>query len=226
MDLADLADLSDLYNRMGALDMHEHFTKGDAAALVGLMKGMECWRVLEIGAWKGCSTAVLASYVKPLGGIVVSVDTFRGSEGTWNVKEAGDKDLAAVCRSNLRALGLDDVVVTVIGRSQDVLPWLRDEAFDLVFVDGDHRYEAVLADLMQGVAKVRRGGVICGHDHTNDVRYHDMDEAMRARVDAGLAEDFVPGVGHPGVIRACSEMVGNELVLAADGSSLWWYWVR
>jgi hypothetical protein len=36
--------------------------------------------------------------------------------------------------------------------------------FDLVFIDADHSYEAVLADVRGYGARVARGGVLAGHD--------------------------------------------------------------
>lgn len=37
---------------------------------------------------------------------------------------------------------------------------------DLLWIDGDHRYEAVIEDLRVWVPRVRQGGLIAGHDWT------------------------------------------------------------
>jgi hypothetical protein len=37
---------------------------------------------------------------------------------------------------------------------------------DFVFLDGDHRYDAITADIRAWMPKVRKGGLICGHDFT------------------------------------------------------------
>lgn len=34
----------------------------------------------------------------------------------------------------------------------------------LVFIDADHRYEAVRADIRAWIGKVRAGGILAGHD--------------------------------------------------------------
>jgi hypothetical protein len=41
-----------------------------------------------------------------------------------------------------------------------------DEWLDFVFLDGDHRYEAITQDIRAWLPKVRKGGLICGHDFT------------------------------------------------------------
>jgi len=38
------------------------------------------------------------------------------------------------------------------------------EELDFVYIDANHRYEFVMADLVAWYEKVRRGGLICGHD--------------------------------------------------------------
>ncbi len=40
-----------------------------------------------------------------------------------------------------------------------------DVKVDFVFIDGAHDYESVMHDLMDYVPRVKRGGIICGHDY-------------------------------------------------------------
>jgi len=46
---------------------------------------------------------------------------------------------------------------------------LDDECLDAVYIDADHSHAAVLADLAAWAPKVRRGGVISGHDYLDGV---------------------------------------------------------
>ena len=41
----------------------------------------------------------------------------------------------------------------------------KDETFDLVFIDGDHQFESVCKDIAAWKPKIRKGGMICGHDY-------------------------------------------------------------
>lgn len=62
---------------------------------------------------------------------------------------------------------------------------LPDEALDFIYIDGDHSYDACLADLEAYYPKVKRGGILAGHDY----------------LDGSLAE------GEFGVKRAVGEFV-------------------
>jgi predicted O-methyltransferase YrrM len=42
---------------------------------------------------------------------------------------------------------------------------VKDASLDFVYLDADHRLEAIAADLEAWVPKVRRGGVVAGHDY-------------------------------------------------------------
>lgn len=46
-----------------------------------------------------------------------------------------------------------------------------DESLDFVYIDGDHHYGAVLGDILSWFPKVRKGGIVAGHDY---VKYLDM----------------------------------------------------
>ncbi len=41
----------------------------------------------------------------------------------------------------------------------------EDETFDFVYIDANHRYSEVAADVRAWYPKVKPGGVLCGHDY-------------------------------------------------------------
>jgi predicted O-methyltransferase YrrM len=49
-------------------------------------------------------------------------------------------------------------------KSTDAAAILEDEAYDFVFIDGDHSIKAVLSDLDLYAPKVKKGGLLAGHD--------------------------------------------------------------
>jgi hypothetical protein len=61
--------------------------------------------------------------------------------------------------------------VTIIRRSSvEAVTWFEDGQLDFVFIDGDHRFDAVMMDLLLYVPKVRSGGLIMLHDYHGECR--------------------------------------------------------
>lgn len=42
---------------------------------------------------------------------------------------------------------------------------IEDSSLDFVYIDGDHRFDFVMSDLITWSPKVKRGGIISGHDY-------------------------------------------------------------
>lgn len=50
--------------------------------------------------------------------------------------------------------------------------------FDFVFIDGDHRYAGVTADIALWQHKVREGGLLCGHDYSSPNKNYKVTQAV------------------------------------------------
>jgi hypothetical protein len=127
-------------------------------------------RIVEVGSWKGRSTKALAGFTP---GRVFAVDTWEGSPGERathhaEASERGANELLAdFCEY------LDDEIAS--GRCVPVrLPSVRAARVfghwdglrpDMVFLDGDHAYDAVLADLTAWAACAAPGALLSGHDY-------------------------------------------------------------
>jgi len=93
---------------------------------------------------------------------VQTVDWHQGDAGT------GFRSTLGKCLYNLDVAGMLDRIRLTVGRFSDVLPWLADHSFDLVYVDGAHDYESVQHDLTHARRLVKPGGVIALHDWPYD----------------------------------------------------------
>lgn len=51
------------------------------------------------------------------------------------------------------------------GLSVDMAKQVANESLDFIYLDGDHSYEGVTADLKAWAPKVKKGGIIAGHDY-------------------------------------------------------------
>jgi hypothetical protein len=57
---------------------------------------------------------------------------------------------------------------TIIRKSSmDAVKDFEDESLDFVYIDGDHRFKFVTEDIYEWSKKVRKGGVISGHDYVH-----------------------------------------------------------
>lgn len=75
----------------------------------------------------------------------------------------------------------------VEGASESSVPADRRADYDLVHVDGDHRYEAVAADLTNSLAKCRHDAIVILDDHEID---SDVARASACRSDLLLTREF------------------------------------
>lgn len=171
-------------------------------------------RILEIGSWCGCSSAILGRVARAHDGKLVCVDWWRGRTGERAIWLEHLTNPYRQFRSRIVSAGLDDTVISMRGRTQDVLPLLAPASFDLVFVDADHRYDGALHDIRHAQRLIKPGGIICGHDC--ELR---PTPASRPGLEKYRNEDCIDGI-HAGVVLAVHDAFG------ADGyeieNSIWY----
>lgn len=127
------------------------------------------WRdFVELGVWKGHSTAFLARLVQSRPGAVVhAVDLFEQTTDPAILGHAAHGDLPylrEIFHANLDLAGVLDVVRTVVSETAEAAGPFDARSIDFVFVDARHDYASVLADVVAWSPKVRPGGVMAGHD--------------------------------------------------------------
>jgi predicted O-methyltransferase YrrM len=113
--------------------------------------------IVEIGSWKGRSTAWLAAGARIAGAKVYAVDPHVGSR----------EDPAAATLeeflANLARVGLIEHVEPLVTTSRDAARVI-DGPIELLFIDGDHSYEAVRDDAALWLPKLVEGGTVVFHD--------------------------------------------------------------
>lgn len=128
---------------------------------------------LEVGSYCGKSTIYLGAAAKSKGSVVYAIDHHRGSEEHQKGEEYHDPDLydAGVqlmdsfreFRINMRAAGLEEVVVPVVAPSRIACKsWAT--PLGMVFIDGGHSWEAALTDYRSWAAHLVPGGILAIHD--------------------------------------------------------------
>jgi len=152
-----------------------------ANALIQLAKKCNCNTYAEIGCMTG-NTAVKLHKKHPLSDVIL-VDIINNKLR---------KDLV----SNLPYKFYH---IPSVDASDKIL----DNSIDLCFIDADHGYKYVLADIKAWLPKVKAGKIICGHDYSK--------------------------TQHPGVVKAVHESFKDEeinLIPDLDYNDVYVWWVR
>jgi predicted O-methyltransferase YrrM len=139
---------------MGLRQAATQLSPGETQLLESL--AAEARTIAEIGVFEGVTSRRMVERM-PSGGIMVCIDPFF----------AGRLGIAygyLITRAQLRRARRHDVVIRIVRKlSHEYAPEHQGE-FDLIFIDADHRYEAVKRDWGDWSAKVKLGGRIALHD--------------------------------------------------------------
>lgn len=125
---------------------------------------------IEIGTWRGDFANLMCSKLKP--NKFYAIDPFMLYEGYTDkpdTNEFGNQrnlDMLAERVAN-RVAGFlpDDRSKLLREMSCNAVKNFADNSVDVVYIDADHKYEPVLADIRAWYPKVKDGGVLCGDDY-------------------------------------------------------------
>ena len=128
--------------------------------------------IVEIGVWRGRSTFAMAEACRRSHKRVYAIDPwedYQTQNGLLSTRlaEFGVDSIEAAYREfmdNRRQLGLERWIEVIRMRSVDAAAAWRGRLCDLVFIDGNHHYEPVMADLRAWSRHMRPGGLMCGDD--------------------------------------------------------------
>lgn len=120
----------------------------------------------ELGVWKGRTAYIWGSVALLNGATVLGIDTFAGrpdksepafaeahSDPEWFMKQ--------YAQTALRDLPVQLIKATTTEAAKTI----KDGSLDICFVDADHREEAVIEDITNYLPKMKKGGILCGHDY-------------------------------------------------------------
>lgn len=148
-------------------------------------------RIVEFGSFHGRSTRALADN-SPEDAMIWAVDPWNGD---YIIEKTGEviQNINTYClpqfKSNLIEHIISGKVIPVRTFSHNfILP----HEIDLLFIDGDHGYNACKKDIEVGLKLVKKGGIISGHDYNHP--------------------------NYPGVTESVTEIFGK----VESEDSIWW----
>lgn len=127
------------------------------AAKAAEQQGALQWHGVEVGAYEGASIAYLGVELINRG-VTARIDGVD-----WFPPER------SVERIRAQLSPIESVLGTLhAGTTWEVASKYADGSLDFVFIDADHVYECIRKDIDAWLPKVRRGGIIAGHDFCNE----------------------------------------------------------
>lgn len=123
-----------------------------------LLNELEFKTGVEIGVYKGEFSQCLLEGIPGLK--LYGVDLWEPYSGY------GDYDSVSIVNSqNIAIEKTKNYSCEFIkGRSDEVANQFKDGSLDFVYIDGNHSYEYVVSDIAKWSKKVRKGGIVAGHD--------------------------------------------------------------
>ncbi|OGT42939.1 MAG: hypothetical protein A3F42_06720 [Gammaproteobacteria bacterium RIFCSPHIGHO2_12_FULL_37_34] len=177
--------------------------------------------ILEVGSWMGASTLSWAQGLRDYNhatGTISCIDAWQPffnrathqKDVYTQMELALSSDIAyQLYLHNIRTLPSTITCHHFRGKSENILPLLREKYFDIIFIDSDHTYQAVLNDIRCSFPLIKNKGILCGDDLNLQLSQVDHEYALKH-----ADQDFIPDPKtkrnyHPGVTLAVNELLGN-----------------
>ena len=144
--------------------------------------------MIEIGSFMGESTMLFAStcYFDK----IYSIDPYDGDDMGIEVHFNNWNFVQEQFKINTRYF---DYIEQINDYSQNTYNQFQDNSIDFIYIDADHTYESVKRAIELFIPKLKKGGIIGGHDYSDD---------------------------WPGVKRAVTEIIGKPTWYFKDTSWL------
>ena len=121
--------------------------------ILELLESFQPKRCVEIGTYCGASAIPIAKSIRAWNGTLTCVDPWVDKAIMWE------------CVENICANHVSDTVLLFPTESVKAATTWQGPVVDFLYIDGDHSYEAVKADLNAWWPHLRPGALLCGDDY-------------------------------------------------------------
>lgn len=150
------------------LSSHNDVLRHDMRVLAELLNHTSGNQFVDLGCFIGGFTQVLATVAKQRVGKVYSIDLYKGTvPGLDFCLEHLNYPCKEYFIENMNSLGLMDVIELSEGCSWEFADRFADESVDFIWLDADHHYSSVIKEIRAWYPKLRKGGVMAGHDYSD-----------------------------------------------------------
>lgn len=158
---------------------------------------------IEIGVYFGTNASY---YLKELDiECVFLIDPYTAYENydpkklglKGSLEEAKKRAHAVLCR-------YEQKIIWIEKKADEVTGLIADDSLDFVYIDGNHSYSSVREDILLYYPKLKRGGLLSGHDY-------DIESVRKA------VNDFAE-------VRGLGLHIGDSGELQGKEKYDWWIW--
>lgn len=127
--------------------------------IADLIKKNNLINVVEVGVFNGCTAEFVLKRCPNVS--YIGVDSYKHKDTVvtfmpMSLNQAKDEAFKIFCKYPSAKLLISD--------SLKVAREFKDGELDLVFLDADHTYKAVKKDIAAWWPKIKKGGILAGHD--------------------------------------------------------------
>lgn len=125
--------------------------------------------------------------------------------------------------------GVEDRAIMIRALSHQAVDLFEDNSLDFIYIDGDHSYEGAKKDIQLWFPKVKKGGLIAGHDYLRSLKDWFLDPHFHPN---GKDKYIYSGGGYVGVFGvnpAVDEFVeehGYDLKTTTESFFSTWYFLK
>ncbi len=182
-------------------------------------------RVLQIGCAQGWDAVENAKILKlpHINGELHVIDWFKGNltvdkEEEWAYNEDNPESWKSHLWSEAEKFKVKDRITIFEGDSREVIHQIRDNYYDIVFIDGGHEFDIVKSDIENGYKKLKSNGIMVLDDFSggqNSYDKYDLKNATKEMIEKDTY-DFDGIAIHVGVVKAAHEFLKGDYITIAS----------
>lgn len=179
-------------------------------------------RVLQIGCAQGGDAVENAKILKfpHINGELHIIDWFKGNltvdeEEEWFYREENAPIWRKHLETEAKKYGVEDRITIFEGDSREMIHKVKDNYYDVVFIDGGHEYNIVKSDIEHGYKKLKPNGIMVLDDFSGGPDSYTQYNIQNATSEMLEKDTYsIDGITiHVGVVKAVHEFFnGNYIV--------------
>jgi hypothetical protein len=180
--------------------------------------------VCEVGCWTGETTKGYIDIIDKNHGKAIVVDWFYGNEGITDFptpqphayKPENANYIEQLFKNNLKQYL--NIITIIRNDSKKAVKDIQDNSLDICFLDASHLYKDVKKDIELYLPKVKKGGILCGHDCEDINLAHRFNEFQLQQdyISTYFTSHLLNKSCHPGVIQAVFDNFGLDVEIIND----------